>query len=213
MGSSGWRGGPNASVNHSLNGFVDAVGVVTDQVPIDRKSSLGLEVNEFAELICVGRPAGAGERHHGPFREWLEPQIGRAGRIEKAERIEDLAVPQALEAIAGADIGGLGGLVPMSVHHQHRRLLEGRREKDRRMRVVMLYLNDLQQLLVDAEVPHQSPSKPHGHGDDEGGQIWAGAWRNHIEAGRKPPHQRPEHVAPERLHLPRRRDDIDIVDA
>ena len=168
---------------------------------------------ELAELIGVGRPAGAGERHHGPFRERLEPQIGRGGRIEKAERVEDLALPQALEAIAGADIGRLGGLVSMSVHHQHRCLFERRREKDRRMRVMMLYLNDLQQLLVHAEMPHQSPSKPHGHGDDEGGHMWAGAWWNHMEAGRKSLCHGPEHVAPERLHLPRRRDDIDIVDA
>ena len=140
-----------------LERLLDAVGVVADQVPIDRKSSLGLKAHQLAELICVGRPAGAGERHHGPFRERLEPQIGSRRRIEKAEGVEDLAVPQALEAIAGADIGGLGGLVAMAVHHQHGGLLEGRREEDRRMRVVMLDLHDLQQLLVYAEVATSVP--------------------------------------------------------
>lgn len=50
----------------------DAVGVVADQVPIYRKPSLGLKAYELAELICVSRPAGAGEGHHGPFRERLE---------------------------------------------------------------------------------------------------------------------------------------------
>ena len=109
-------------------------------------------------------------------------------------------------------MGRLGGLISMAIHHQHRRLLEGRHEEDRRMRVMMPDLHDLQQLLVHAEVPHQSPSKSHGNGDDHGGYMRACAWRNHVEAGRKPLCRPPKQVAPKRLHLPRRRDDIDIAD-
>ena len=100
----------------------------------------------------------------------------------------------------------------MAVHNQHRRLLEGRHKKNRRMRVMMPDLHDLQQLLVHAEVPHQSPSKSHGNGDDHGRYMRACAWRNHVEAGRKPLCRPPEQVTPERFHLPRRRDDIDIAD-
>ena len=80
------------------------------------------------------------------------------------------------------------------------------------MRVMMPDLHDLQQLLVHAEVPHQSPSKSHGNGDDHGRYMRACAWRNHVEAGRKPLCRPPKQVAPERLHLPRRRDDVDIAD-
>ena len=56
-----------------LERLLYAVGVVADQVPIYRKPSFGLEAYELTELICVRRPAGAGEGHHGPFRERLEP--------------------------------------------------------------------------------------------------------------------------------------------
>ena len=38
------------------------------------------------------------------------------------------------------------------------------------------------------------------------------AWRNHVEAGWKPLCCTPKQVAPKRLHLPGRRDDIDIAD-
>jgi hypothetical protein len=78
----------------------------------------------------------------------------RDGRIEHAEGVEELALPQTFEAIAGADMGGLGGLVTIPVHHQHRCLLEGRHEKGRCMGVVMAHLNNPWRLLFNAEVPH-----------------------------------------------------------
>src|SRR6202035_3095148 len=79
----------------------ESMGVVANEVPVDRKSSVRLQVNEFTELFCVGGATGAGERHDGALFKHLEPQMGRDGRIEHTEGVEELTLPQTFEAVAG----------------------------------------------------------------------------------------------------------------
>ena len=97
----------------------------------------------------------------------------------------------------------------MAVHHQHRRLLEGRHEKYRRMRVMMADLHDLRQLLScrsATSIPIEVPW--------EWRRSWSicagGRLAEAFEACRNPLRRR-KHVSPKRSHLPRRRDDIDIA--
>ena len=77
--------------------------------------------------------------------------------------VKELAPPLTFEAIAGADVGRLGGLIPVSIHHEHACLFERRHEKGRRMSVVMANLNNFWQPRLNAEMPHQSPAKTHRH--------------------------------------------------
>src|SRR3984893_9933650 len=93
----------------------ESMGVETNEVPVDRKSSVRLQVNEFTELFCVGGATGAGERHDGALFKHVEPQMRRDGRIEHAERVKELALPQTFEALVGHGAGGRVGCVPVWV--------------------------------------------------------------------------------------------------
>ena len=162
-------------INKSLlEWLVEAMSVIADEVSVDRKSSIRLKVHEFAEFLGVGGPTRGGEGHDGSLLKQLEPQMLRHGRIEHAERVEEPALPHALETIAGAGISGLRGLVPIAVHHEHSCLLERRHEKDRRVGVVMAHLDNLRQL-AQTEMAHQSPPQPVWQGNDQGRLGRAGA--------------------------------------
>src|SRR5262245_57877239 len=83
-----------------LEGSVEAVSVIADEVPVDRKSSIRFELHEVAEFLGVCAPSRGGEGHYGSLLEQPEPQMLRHGGVKHPERVEESVGPHALQAIA-----------------------------------------------------------------------------------------------------------------
>src|SRR5690242_20708404 len=135
------------------------------------KSKL-FQVNELAELCLVGWATRGSQRHDSSLFEASKPEIRCDACVEHSQGVEEVALPQTLESIAGTHIGGRGRLVAISVHHKHRCLLERRDEKARRMGIVMPHLNNVWNPSGESELPFQSPPKSHWHVDDQRGLSW-----------------------------------------
>ncbi len=196
-----------------LEGPVETVGVVVDEVPVDGEFSLGTEMNEFTKFFRVGVVSGRGERHDRSFLEIIEPEMLGDGGVEHAEGIEDVVLRDPLDAIAKAGICRLSRLIAIAVHHQDGRFVEGRHEEGGGVRIVVTHLHDLRQFALGAEVPKQAPPQAIRHGDDERGLGRPGARRNEIETGGKAIANGAKHHPPQRSHVPWRGDHIDLGEA
>ena len=132
------------------------------------------------------------------------------GSVEHAEGIEDVVLGDALNAISRAGIGRLSRLVAVTIHHKDGGFLEGRNEEGGGMRIVVAHLHDRRQLALGAEMPQQPPPQTIRHRNDQGGLRRPRARRNEIEARRKAVPNHAKHHSPQRSHVPRRGDHIDI---
>ena len=127
--------------------------VVIDEVPVDGELSVWTQSNEFGELLYVGWSAGGSERHDSSLFEASKSQILCDACVEHSQRVEEVALPQALESIAGTRIGGRGRLVAISVHDKYRCLLEWRDKKACCMGIVMPHLNNVWDRSVEPKLP------------------------------------------------------------
>jgi hypothetical protein len=160
---------PKSVSKNSLERPDKPMRVVADKVQIDRKLTVRFQVNELAKLCRVGWTTRSGQRHDSSLFEASKSQILCDACVEHSQRVEEVALPQALESIAGTRIGGRGRLVAISVHDKYRCLLEWRDKKACCVGIVMPHLNNVWDRSVEPKLPFQSPPKSHWHVDNQRG--------------------------------------------
>src|SRR5215510_932081 len=188
------------------------IAVVAQVITVQRKQSTILEPYETPELLHIGITTARGQGHHGTLFEGVESKMARNERIEHAERIEERTPPQALEPIAAADVSASRRHVTIAVHDQHRRLLEGRREEDGCVCVVVADIDNLRQS-CQPDHAAQVKREPEWEKDDATVLCGVRAWPEQRQTRGQPAEYCLGKSSPQLSDIPGRGDYIEVADA
>ena len=195
----------------ALEGPQLSEGIIAEIGHVDGIAAIRRRADDVAETLDEGVLAECRERHHLAFvAETGKTQILGHERIDEPGRVHDVGRPDALQPVAAAHIRAARAFVAVAVHDHNQRLLERGDKEHGGMRAVVRNIDDRRNLHIAEEPAHIALQIMVEQNDLV---LLRGVRAGHrqAQAQRKAAQKNRSKRLAQQPHIPRRRQDVDVV--